>query len=198
MDKFIVGLTGGIASGKTVVSDHLKSRGLTIIDADEVSREITADGGLAEELLKKEFPQAYASGTLNRAILRSEVFASDEKLAKLNAITHPIIHDEIVKRIALAPTQPVVLVVPLLFETGYDKECDYIVTVTANENTRIKRIVNRNNSITDGVAKSMINAQTSDSERVAKSHEVIVNDGELADLIKKADALYNKIKSFAK
>ena len=198
MDKFIVGLTGGIASGKTVISDRLKSRGLTVIDADEISREVTANGGLAEKALKKEFPQAYEGGTLDRTLLRSEVFASEEKLAKLNAITHPLIRKQIFEEIAKSPEKTVVLVVPLLFETGYDAHCDYIVTVVASERTRIKRIINRNNSITDGVAKSMINAQISDSERMAKSHEIIVNDGSLDDLIEKADALYDKIKVIAK
>ena len=198
MEKFIVGLTGGIASGKTVVSDHLKSRGLTVIDADEISREITANGGDAEELLKKEFPDAYASGSLNRAILRSEVFADEKKLATLNAITHPIIHAKIAQTIKNSPEKIIILVVPLLFETGYDNDCDYIVTVTADKNTRIKRIMNRNNSITEGVAKSMIDAQLSDSERAKKSHEINENNGDLTQLLEKADLLYDKIQVLAK
>ena len=197
MNKFIVGLTGGIASGKTAVSDMLKEKGLPVIDADIISREITADGGKAEDKLKNAFPFAYVNGKLDRKILREEVFANPDQLERLNAITHPLIRAEINQKIAQTPEKVVILVVPLLFETGYDRDCDYIVTVVADEKTRINRIKNRNNSITDKVARSMIESQLTDEIKIKGANEVIYNDGDLNELKIKVDELFARIEKLA-
>ena len=195
MSKFIVGITGGIASGKTAVSDMLKSRGFAVVDADEISREITSSGGIALPEIKKAFPNAFMGENLNREVLREEVFNNKEKLNKLNAIMHPLIHRLVFEKIEELNDEIIILVVPLLFETGYDKDCDYIVTVVSDEKTRINRIKDRNNSITDGVAKSMIKSQYSDGIKVAKSNTVINNDGDLIQLRQKVDELEGKIKA---
>lgn len=176
MAKFVVGITGGIASGKTVISDEIKRLGGYTVDADIVAREVVAPGTQGEELLRAAFPSAFTDGGLDRARLRSEVLSDKERLQVLNGITHPLIEKEVERRIA-AHDGVVYLIVPLLFETGYDGKCDYILTVTAPEETRIERIKSRNTTVTDEQARAFISAQASDEERISRSDEVIVNDG---------------------
>lgn len=197
MSKFVVGITGGIASGKTTVSDMLASFGARVIDADIISREVIATGTDGEKMLKKAFPKAYKTGELNRVVLREIVFSSDVEREKLNAITHPLVEKEIIRLIENA-TETVYVVVPLLFETGYDKYCDYIVTVTANEGERIRRLKLRNNTINDDVARKIIASQCCDDERVKRSDEVIVNDGEIGEIEKKVRKLYEDMKTRSK
>ena len=193
MDKYIVGITGGIASGKTAVSDTITRLGGFVVDADEVSRAITATGGEAIEELKTAFPFVFDGDVLDRVKLREQVFKSEESLKKLNAITHPAIERVIKRQIEEYNGKVVFLVVPLLFETGYDKMCNYIVSVIADEKTRIERLKKRNNTVTDETARGIIASQTDDAQRIARSNEVIVNDGTKSDLEAKVTEFYHAV-----
>ncbi len=193
MKKYTVGITGGIASGKTAASEIIERLGGYIVDADVVSREITATGGAAEKELQAAFPSVYKNGLLDRILLRNLVFADAAKRKKLNSITHPIIEKEIKRRITEYNGSVVFLVVPLLFETGYEKMCDYVVSVIANEEKRIERLKKRNNTITDEVARGIIGSQSSDTQKAALSDEVILNDGDLSDLEAKVTEFYYRI-----
>lgn len=193
MKKYVVGITGGIASGKSAVSGILEKKGAYIIDADVVARDVVAPGSEGERLLKAAFPRAYEGGTLDRKVLREEVFSDKNKLNRLNGITHPLIRREIEKRIENAPSEIVFLVVPLLFESGFDNLCDYIATVVSDEDKRIIRLKKRNNNITEELAQEIIRAQLSENERITRSDEVIVNNESLEKLEVRVNGFYEKI-----
>lgn len=192
---YVIGITGGIAGGKTAVSDMLAKKGEQIIDADVISREIIEPGTKGERLLKEAFPEAFEGGSLDRGRLREIVFADEEKLQKLDEITHPLIREEIEKRIAETDREQVYLVVPLMFESGFDALCDYIVTVVSDEDKRIKRLKARNNSITDELAERIVHSQVSECERVTRADGVIVNNDSRERLEERVNEFYEEIKN---
>lgn len=192
---YVIGITGGIAGGKTAVSDMLAKKGEQIIDADVISREVTEPGTKGERLLKEAFPEAFEDGSLDRGRLREIVFADEKKLQKLDEITHPLIREEIEKRIAETDCEQVYLVVPLMFESGFDALCDYIVTVVSDEDKRIKRLKARNNSITDELAERIVHSQVSECERVTRADGVIVNNDSRERLEERVNEFYEEIKN---
>lgn len=192
---YVIGITGGIAGGKTAVSDMLAKKGEQIIDADVISREVTEPGTKGERLLKEAFPEAFEDGSLDRGRLREIVFADEKKLQKLDEITHPLIREEIEKRIAETDSEQVYLVVPLMFESGFDALCDYIVTVVSDEDKRIKRLKARNNSITDELAERIVHSQVSECERVTRADGVIVNNDSRERLEERVNEFYEEIKN---
>ena len=192
---YVIGITGGIAGGKTAVSDMLAKKGEQIIDADVISREVIEPGTKGERLLKEAFPEAFEGGSLDRGRLREIVFADEKKLQKLDEITHPLIREEIEKRIAETDREQVYLVVPLMFESGFDALCDYIVTVVSDEDKRIKRLKARNNSITDELAERIVHSQVSECERVTRADGVIVNNDSRERLEARVNEFYEEIKN---
>jgi len=192
---YVIGITGGIAGGKTAVSDMLAKKGEQIIDADIISREVIEPGTKGEKLLKEAFPEAFDGGSLDRGRLREIVFADEKKLQKLDEITHPLIREEIEKRIAETDREQVYLVVPLMFESGFDALCDYIVTVVSDEDKRIKRLKARNNSITDELAEKIVHSQVSECERVTRADGVIVNNDSRERLEERVNEFYEEIKN---
>lgn len=191
MKKFVVGITGGIASGKTVMTDILASLGEYIIDADVVSRKTQE---FVKPQLMSAFPDCFDGGELNRVALRNRAFSNKEELEKLNAITHPAIEDEMSRLIGESERSLVFVVAPILFKTGWSKLCDYVVCVTAGGENRIERLKKRNNTITDEVARAIVAAQMSDEERERRSDEVIFNDGTIEQFNAKVLDFYRKIK----
>lgn len=192
---YVIGITGGIAGGKTAVSDMLAKKGEQIIDADVISREVIEPGTKGERLLKEAFPEAFEGGSLDRGRLREIVFADEKKLQKLDEITHPLIREEIEKLIAETDREQVYLVVPLMFESGFDALCDYIVTVVSDEDKRIKRLKARNNSITDELAERIVHSQVSECERVTRADGVIVNNDSRERLEERVNEFYEEIKN---
>ena len=188
MSNKVIGITGGIASGKTVVSDELKRLGAKIIDADVVSREASE---LKEynDALKTAFPEAFDGDVLNRAKLREIAFSSSRNVKKLNSVTHPIIIRELKRKIREGE-ETVFLVVPLMYETGCDKLCDEVIVVSADEKTRIKRLMARNTDITEELAKNILSHQMSERERIKKADRVIYNDGDLSEVKAMAKEVY--------
>ncbi len=191
-NKTVIGLTGGIASGKTVVSDYFATLGAEIIDADVISREISSRPDICQRLIKA-FPSAVSNGEICRAKLREIVFNNSVELNKLNEIMHPAIVDEVFSRANLSNANVVVVVAPLLFEVGLDKGLRPIICVTADDETRIKRLVKRDD-ITKELALNMINSQTTNAERESKSDILIINDGDVTELKRKALQVFNQIK----
>ena len=192
---YVIGITGGIAGGKTAVSDMLARKGEQIIDADVISRKVIEPGTKGERLLKEAFPEAFEGGSLDRGRLREIVFADEKKLQKLDEITHPLIREEIEKRIAETDREQVYVVVPLMFESGFDALCDYIVTVVSDEDKRIKRLKARNNSITDELAERIVHSQVSECERVTRADGVIVNNDSRERLEERVNEFYEEIKN---
>ena len=194
-NRYVVGLTGGISSGKSVVSGALGAHpDVTVVDADVISREIYDIPEVAQAVAA-EFPESIEDGAINRRKLRS-VFSDAQKTEKLNAITHPAIIETCKRRIE-ETSGIVLLVVPLLFESGMDKLCDSTVVVRASEQMRIKWLLKRDN-IDEDMARDIMKRQLADDERVKKADFVIENDGSISDLEKAADEFLAEIRKIAR
>ena len=189
--KFVLGLTGGIASGKTAVSDILAAKSIPIIDADVISRNITKEGSKCNEEVKLAFPSCVNDGALDRKKLRELVFNDQIAREKLNSITHPYIFSEIKAELDKADGL-VVLSAPLLFECGLEKLCDKVAVVSTNEDERIKRVIERDN-ISKELAIKIINSQVCERERLSRSNFVIFNDSGLDCLALAVDDLLKKL-----
>lgn len=192
MKPYIIGLTGGIACGKTAVSDVLAERGAYVIDADIVSRAVVEPHTEGFKRLKEQFPSAFDENGLNRRVLKTLVFADKEKLKRLDGIMFPLIKKEVERRIAECPKEVAVLVAPLLFESGFDSMADVIVSVSASTDVRLKRLIERDN-ISVETAVGILSSQLTDEERESRSDVVIRNDGSIKELRDKATTVYNEI-----
>ena len=182
----VIGLTGQTGAGKSTVSALLRGRGIPVIDADEVSREVVAGGGscLADLALAFSISILHADGTLNRRRLASMVFGDAKKLAKLNSIIFPYIREKIGEKIEALDRQGermVLLDAPTLFESGADAICDKIVVVTAPERLRLDRIMIRDR-LTDEEARKRMSAQQDDAFYTSRADYVIKNAGEESEL----------------
>ena len=196
----LVGLTGGIASGKSVVSARLAEHGAVVVDADVLAREVVQPGtpGLAE--IAREFGTSViaADGGLNRPALGAIIFADADRRAALNAITHPAIWRRAKKLFDSAaranPGAVVVYDVPLLAEAASDRPMsfDLIVVVQADAATRIDRLVTlRGLSLED--AEGRLGSQTTDEQRLSIADVVIDSNGTLGHTLEQADALWERL-----
>jgi dephospho-CoA kinase len=186
-----VGLTGGIGAGKSAVARLLSVRGAVIIDADVLSREVVEPGtdGLAR--VAAEFGESVltADGSLDRAALGRLVFSDPDARARLNAIVHPLVAARTAELMAAAPPDSVVVHdVPLLTENGLAPNYDLVLVVEAPLRARLERLADR--GLAESEARSRISAQATDEQRRAIADEVIVNDGDLAQLGQRVDALW--------
>ena len=176
----ILGLTGGIAAGKSTVSLLLREAGCAIVDADGISRSITEKGAPGYEAVRRTFgPSFFAGGVLDRRKLAKSAFASPERTKKLNDVLHPLILAEMRRQIEEYQAQNagiIVLDVPLLLESGLVPWCDRVAVVTCEKETRIRRAMARNNETREAV-EARILRQTSDEEREKIADYLIKNDG---------------------
>ena len=186
-----VGLTGGIASGKSVATKALRAAGFYIVDADEISRTLTAPGTPAEKELTHLFPNAVKGGTLDRRTLRKIISEDEDERAKLNAFTHPLIIDEIKKAIALHGT-PVIIAAPLLFETALSSLCDATVCVTAPRAVRIERLIERD-GVTRSAAEAIIDAQIPDFFRATLADYCVPSDTDVETFTAETVDLFTRI-----
>jgi dephospho-CoA kinase len=183
----LIGLTGGIGSGKTAVSDLLGELGAGIIDTDLISHQITAPGGKAIPLISKAFGADFidSQGALNRPKMRTLVFGDPSARQVLEQITHPLIQEETAQQafqLAKSGVPYLVFVVPLLIESGsWIKLIDYLVAVDCPESTQIQRVMHRNN-MTRSEVENILKAQTSRDTRLAAANAVIENQGSLDEL----------------
>lgn len=190
MTKYI-GITGGIASGKSAVGDYLVSLGYPVIDADLIAREVVEPGRETLAVLREAFGPGILSpaGDLDRRALAAVIFNDDQKRAQLNQIVHPAIDREMQKKMEAAQDQPLVfLMVPLLYETGFQKHCDEVWLVKVSRETQVRRLMARDD-IDAGHADQKIKAQMTDEDRLAYGPQVINNDGDLAALQAQVDWL---------
>ena len=190
-----VGLTGGIASGKTTVSNELLRRGAVIIDADVLAREVVAPGTVGLVRIVEHFGSKVltADGSLDRSALASIVFADEKARAALNAIVHPLVRKRAKELESLAHSDAIVVhVIPLLVETGQVADFDVVVVVDISEEAQICRLVERN-SLTREQAQARIAAQASREERLAAADIVVTNHGSRAELLSQCETLWNKL-----
>ncbi len=195
----VIGLTGGIATGKSTVSEYLKEKGIPVIDADIVSREVTEKGSPALDMLAEKFGSGMIKedGTLDRKALGAIVFSDSEKRKELNAILHKSIMDSIDEKVEAfrksGEHDIAVVDAALLIESGFDKKMDQVWVVVSDMEERVKRIMERDD-VTAEFAEKKIASQLSDEERLKKADEVINNSGSVEDLREQVDRLLEKQK----
>ncbi|KAI3404733.1 CAB5 [Candida oxycetoniae] len=199
----IVGLTGGIACGKSTVSKELKNKyNLFVIDADQVAREVVLPGRPAYQKIVDAFKNVphlinEEDMSLNRAVLGQAVFSDKLKLNILNSIVHPAVKWEIAKQILkayLSLCSVVILDVPLLFESQLHLVCGLVITVSTTAESQVKRLLERNPELNREDAENRIKSQMSNEERNYKSDIVIDNSKSLQDLHKELQLVVPQIK----
>ena len=191
-----VGLTGGIASGKSMVADELAARGAIIIDADVLAREVVEPGTPALAAIIDRFgAQVLKDGQLDRARLAQIVFADPLARRDLEGIVHPAVRARAAELERNAGDAAVVVhVIPLLVETRQDEEFDLVVTVDADHETQIQRLMMRN-GFTRAEAESRIAAQASREDRKRAADVVLDNTGSVTQLREQIDALWAELSS---
>ena len=193
-----VGLTGGIGSGKTAVSDQLAQLGAGIVDTDLIAHQITAPNGVAIPFIQRQFGSEFvdSSGALDRVKMRTLVFADPMARKSLEAITHPLIREETIqqtKRLIAKKVPYLVFVVPLLIESGnWASLLDYLVVVDCPEETQIERVMHRSKLPRNEVER-ILKAQASREDRLTRADMVIENQGSLENLNGEVLQLHQKI-----
>lgn len=193
----IIGLTGGIASGKTFVADELARRGAVLVDADLISRQTTAPGSPVLQQLAEAFGEDIlkADGSLDRARLGLSVFGQAEKLKLLNSITHPPIWKEIHHQLdELSRSHSlVVLVAPLLLEHQGEKYVDEVWVVHVRPEVQLERLMSRD-GLTAEQAEARRKAQMDEAQRLGKADRVIDNSGPPEETLRQLDRLWETIR----
>ncbi len=189
-----VGITGGIGSGKTALTDWLSEKGIVIVDADLASRVIVATGQPALAEIAETFGQEYIQqdGQLNRAALRALVFTDDGKRQQLEAITHPRIREELARQMEAADSAYVVLSSPLLLESGQSSMVDLSVVVDVPEITQIERTMARDNNARQ-LVEGIMAAQLDRDTRISRADIVINNSGSLDELYQRGEVLHQTL-----
>ncbi|HEV2610568.1 MAG TPA: dephospho-CoA kinase [Noviherbaspirillum sp.] len=190
--RFSVGLTGGIGSGKTTVSDMFAERGAAIIDTDTIAHALTAPGGIAIPAIHAQFGEAFltADGAMDRTKVREYVFAQPEAKARLEAILHPLIRIETERAAAEAAGAYLLFVVPLLVESGsWKQRVNRVLVIDCPESLQVARVVRRS-GLSESQVYAIMGAQTTRTERLAAADDVIVNDDGTDALRPQVDRLH--------
>lgn len=194
----IVGLTGGVASGKSLVSEELERLGAIIIDADSIAREIASPGTDVYGAIVREFGRGILApdGSIDRRALGSIVFSDPGKLKRLNLITHPPIMRRIVEELEACgkkhPASVIVVDAPLLIEVGLHRSMDKVIVVYTDEDKQLERL-KKKSGLTEEEAKNRINAQLPLSRKLEYADYVIDNNGTLEETLKEAQRVYSEL-----
>lgn len=191
---YLVGLTGGIAAGKSTVAKHWVSRGGIEIDADQLAREVVAPNTLGAVQIRNTFGGEFfdEAGNLDRKALGELVFESKEDLAKLEAIVHPLVRARTKELLSELPIDSVAIyTVPLLVEANVDLPFDSVVTVEAPEAERVKRLV-ASRGFSEQEAKARIANQATPIERASRADHILNSNQDMFLLLRDADALWEK------
>ena len=192
MSAFVVGLTGGIGSGKSTVADLFAARGVVVVDADAIARELTAAGGGAMAALAAAFGPGVlaADGSLDRTAMRRLVLADKSRRQRLEAILHPLIRRLSDERCRAAASPYVILAVPLLVESGdYRRRCDRILVVDCDEECQVARVMARS-GIAEAEVRGFMAAQATRAQRLAAANDIILNNDRRECLPAQVDALH--------
>jgi dephospho-CoA kinase len=192
--RFVVGLTGGIGSGKSAAAAEFGRLGATVIDTDAIARELTERGGAALPHIKSLFGEAFvaAGGAMDRDAMRSRVFADPAAKQALERLLHPMIRDEVQRRTAAAQGPYVLQVVPLLVESGdYRERVARVLVVDAPEEVQVQRVMARSR-LPEREVRSIMAHQVPRAARLAAADDVIDNAGTLESLRQQVGALHAK------
>lgn len=190
--NLVVGLTGGIASGKSVVASSFERLGVDVIDADQIAREIVEPGQPALEEIRRRFGSEAidGEGRLRRRHMRELIFDDEQARRDLEAIMHPRIREALAEKSRAAQSEYCILVVPLLIKSGMSDLVDRILVVDAPESVQVERLTSRDN-IDETLARKMIAAQDTRSLRLEAADDVLVNTGPYKDIADLAAALHS-------
>lgn len=198
--SFVVGLTGGIGSGKSAVTRCFADLGVPQVDTDVIAHSLTGADGAAMPAIRAAFGDAVvqADGALDRAAMRRIIFADRGARARLESILHPRIRAESAAQVAAHGEVPyLLLVVPLLVESGgWNSRVDRVLVVDCAEETQISRVIARNGLSADEV-RAIIAAQASRARRLAAADDVLHNDGDLAEIAPRVATLHRRYLEFA-
>ncbi|GAA0790384.1 MULTISPECIES: dephospho-CoA kinase [Pseudomonadati] len=199
MAKFIVGLTGGIGSGKTTVANLFAELGITLVDADIVAREVVAKGseGLTRIIEHFGADVCQIDGSLNRIALREIIFNQPHQRDWLNNLLHPMIRNTMLKQVQQADSAYVIMVVPLLFENGLDKLVNTTLVVDVDPKLQISRTSERD-KVASTQVEQIILSQMPRDQRLSKADDIIDNQGQLNALRSKVASLHHKYLELAK
>lgn len=196
---WVVGLTGGIGSGKSTVADHFAAQGVPVIDTDIIARDLTAPDGAALDAVRAAFGEAVmqADGTLDRAALRRRVFSDHASRHRLEAILHPLIRQRVEQALVTLTAPYALIVVPLLVETGgYRDVLNRVLVVDCPEEMQIARVMARSGLTRDEVT-AILAAQASRAARLAAADDVIVNSASPDALRTQVAALHRRYLAFS-
>ena len=189
----VVGVTGGIGSGKSAATDHFAELGIDIVDADLVSRQVVEPGTPALEAIAAHFGEKLllADGQLDRRALREIVFDRAEEKQWLEQLLHPLIRSEIERQLAQSRSPYAILVSPLLLETGQDQLVDRVLLIDAPEDLQLQRTRERDEA-SEASVRAIMASQMDRAARQARADDIIVNDGDLAQLQARVRQMHEK------
>jgi dephospho-CoA kinase len=193
----ILGVTGNIASGKSLVAELLRQKGAAVLSADQLARDVVAPGTAVLESLVKTFGRQMltSAGSLDRERLGRLIFADGEAREKLNRLLHPAIAELAVQRLALLVQSGAPLVVyeaPLLFEAGAEKRVDKVLVVWLEPQLQLNRLMARDH-LAEAEARQRLAAQMPQTEKISRADFLIDNSGSPADLVHKVDQLWSEL-----
>ena len=189
----IIGLTGGIGSGKSVASDKFKSLGITVVDADVASRTVVEPGKPALKEIEDHFSSAIitAEGKLDRNKLREIIATDPEERKWLESVLHPKIGEQITKEISESTSVYTLYVAPLLLETNSQERCARVVVVDVPKEVQIRRTAKRD-KVSPNQVEQMVAVQMEREKRLKKADDVLLNSGTIEDLEKQVEELHKK------
>jgi dephospho-CoA kinase len=191
---YVVGLTGGIGSGKSAAADAFARLGATVVDTDAIAHELTGPGGAAIPEIRRQFGNAFvdATGAMDRKRMRDLVFSDAEEKLRLEALLHPMIRAESARRVGAAAGPYAVLVVPLLVESaGYRERVDRVLVVDCPESVQIARVMQRSN-LPEAQVRRILASQVSREMRLAAADDVIDNSSSIDALQQRVAELHDQ------
>lgn len=196
---YIVGLTGGIGSGKSTVAQVFQNLGIEIIDADQLSRDVVLPGSDALEKISEHFGSSVINkdGTLNRAFLREHVFNNTKEKIWLEELLHPLIREAFLRRVQQVSSTYCIYMAPLLIENNLTKTVDRVLVVDVPEQIQLERASARDDSEKNAIQK-IIATQVSREQRLSMADDIIDNSGNTENLREKVQALHQHYCEYAK
>ncbi len=190
----IIGLAGGIGSGKSTIAKRFNEMGIQSVDADDVARLVVEPGSRCLQAIHQRHGDKILlnDGSLNRSALRTIIFDRPDERVWLEELTHPAIREEIKQQLSKTTSQYALLVHPLMFETHQDSSCKYVIAIDVPTNTQIKRVMERD-KISKESAEKIMAAQLSNNQRIKRADLILENSGNIAEMDAKVLILHKKI-----